>query len=287
MHENLAKVMAYLELANKGESHMSDEVIDKAGEDLKKALKKQFQSQEWAFKARPSNLGKPLCQLQMEAAGARKSDKDYSFKMRVTFGDAVEAVLKAVLASSGVKYEEGSRFDITDKISGETDLYTDDRVDDIKSCSPWAFRNKFLNFVGMKAHDTFGYLTQLHLYSFGAKKKVGGWWAVNKSSGEISYLEDESTDEEIKESVDNAFVKVKALEDGVPFKRCFDDVPETFRKKETGNRVLGEVCLWCDFKFSCWEGLEYKPQPVSSAREPKWLYYTYTKEDKVLKKEMK
>ena len=73
--------------------------------------------------------------------------------------------------------------------------------------------------------------------------------------------------------------KVKALEDNKPFERCFEDEPETFRKKETGNRVLGEVCSWCDFKFSCWEGLEYKPQPVSSAREPRWLYYTHT-EDK-------
>ena len=284
MNENLAKVIAYLESANKGESSMSEEVIDKAGEDFKQALRKQFQAQDYKFKPRPSNLGRPLCQLQMEAAGARKADKDYSFKMRVTFGDAVEAILKAVLASSDVDYKEGNRFDITDKLSGETDLYTDDNVDDIKSCSPWAFRNKFLNFVGMKSHDTFGYLTQLHLYAFGAKKKVGGWWAVNKSSGEISYLQDESTDDEVQQSVDDAFVKVKALENKEVFKRCFEDEPETFRKKETGNRILGEVCSWCDFKFSCWEGLEYKPQPISSAREPRWLYYTHTEDQDSVKK---
>ena len=285
MNENLAKVIAYLESANRGESSMSEETIDKAGEDFKQALRKQFQSQEYKFKARPSNLGRPLCQLQMEAAGARKADKNYSFKMIVTFGDAVEAILKAVLSSCDIKYEEGSRFNITDDISGETDLYTDDRVDDIKSCSPWAYRNKFLNFKGMKDHDTFGYLTQLHLYSFGAKKKVGGWGAVNKSSGEVSYLEDESTEDEVQQSVDNALVKVKALEDNKPFERCFEDEPETFRKKETGNRVLGEVCSWCDFKFSCWEGLEYKPQPISTAREPRWLYYTHTEDqDSVEKK---
>ena len=285
MNENLAKVIAYLESANRGESSMSDEVIDKAGEDFKQALRKQFQTQEFNFKPRPSNLGRPLCQLQMEAAGTRKADKNYSFKMIVTFGDAVEAILKAVLSSCDIKYEEGSRFNITDTISGETDLYTDDKVDDIKSCSPWAYRNKFLNFKGMKDHDTFGYLTQLHLYAFGSNKKVGGWWAVNKSSGEVSYLEDESTEDEVQQSVDNALVKVKALEDNKPFERCFEDEPETFRKKETGNRVLGEVCSWCDFKFSCWKGLEYKPQPISSAREPRWLYYTHTEDqDSVEKK---
>ena len=289
MNENLAKVIAYLESANRGESSMSEEVIEKAGEDFKQALRKQFQSQDYEFKARPSNLGRPLCQLQMEAAGARKADKNYSFKMIVTFGDAVEAILKAVLSSCDINYEEGNKVSISlakqgadvgiEDLSGETDLYTDDRVDDIKSCSPWAYRNKFLNFKGMKSPDTFGYLTPLHLYAFGAKKKVGGWWAVNKSSGEVTYLEDESSDDEVQQSVDDAFVKVKALEDNKPFERCFEDEPETFRKKETGNRVLGEVCSWCDFKFSCWEGLEYKPQPISSAREPRWLYYTHT-EDK-------
>ena len=279
MNDNLARVIAYLESANRGEVSMSEEIIDQAAEDFKQALKKQFTPQDFSFKPRPSNLGKPLCQLQLAKAGARAEDKPYTFKMIVTFGDAIEAILKAILKSSGVDYKEGDNIEITEKLTGETDLYVDDKVDDIKSCSPWAFRNKFLSFEGLKSHDSFGYLTQLHLYSKGAKKKVGGWWAVNKSSGEVAYLEDESSDEEVQQSVDDAFVKVKALEDNKPFERCFEDEPETFRKKETGNRVLGEVCSWCDFKFSCWEGLEYKPQPISSAREPRWLYYTHT-EDK-------
>ena len=37
MNENLAKVIAYLESANRGESSMSEEVIEKAGEDFKEA----------------------------------------------------------------------------------------------------------------------------------------------------------------------------------------------------------------------------------------------------------
>ncbi len=278
MDDNLAKVIAYLESANRGEVTMSEEIIDEAVEDFRTALKKQFTPQDFSFKPRPSNLGKPLCQLQLAKSGARAEDKSYTFKMIVTFGDAVEAILKAVLKSSRVDYKEGTKIDITETMSGETDLYVDDKVDDIKSCSPWAFRNKFLTFDGLKSHDSFGYLTQLHLYSKGAKKKVGGWWAVNKSSGEISYLQDESTKEEVQESIDDALDKVDKLSKDLPFKRCFESVEEKFRKVPTGKRVLGEECYWCDYKFSCWPNLEYKPQEASSAREPRWFYYTNEEE---------
>ena len=34
----------------------------------------------------------------------------------------------------------------------------------------------------------------------------------------------------------------KALKENKPFKKCYDDVAETFRTKPTGNRVLGFVC---------------------------------------------
>ena len=73
---------------------------------------------------------------------------------------------------------------------------------------------------------------------------------------------------------------MKKLESDVPFKRCFDSIEEKFRKVPTGKRVLGEECYWCDYKFSCWPNLEYKPQEASSAREPRWFYYT--NEDEVV-----
>ena len=58
----------------------------------------------------------------------------------------------------------------------------------------------------------------------------------------------------------------------------FESVEEKFRKVPTGKRVLGEECYWCDYKFSCWPNLEYKPQEASSAREPRWFYYTNEEE---------
>ena len=42
MNDNLARVIAYLESANRGEVSMSEEIIDQAAEDFKQALKKQF-----------------------------------------------------------------------------------------------------------------------------------------------------------------------------------------------------------------------------------------------------
>ena len=45
---------------------------------------------------------------------------------------------------------------------------------------------------------------------------------------------------------------VKAIKEGKPFKKCYNDIAETFRSKPTGNRVLGFVCSYCPYKLPCW-----------------------------------
>ena len=57
------------------------------------------------------------------------------------------------------------------------------------------------------------------------------------------------------------------------FERCFDAVPETFRGKETGNKVIGTECGFCRFRFACWPSLEERPSIMSKAKDPKMVGY--------------
>ena len=109
MDDNLARIFAYLEKASKDKATMSDDIVEEAGEYFKKCLKRQFNPEDRVFKLRPSNLGKPLCQLQMEAQGAERQPFDSTFKMRMILGDAVEAIFKAILKASGVEYQDSEQ----------------------------------------------------------------------------------------------------------------------------------------------------------------------------------
>ena len=150
---------------------------------------------------------------------------------------------------------------------------------DIKSASPYSFEHKFGEKGGFNEvvdNDSFGYASQGFLYAESEKKPFGGWIAINKSTGEWAVCEtpqvqDQYRDRFIKQATDN----YKALKDKVPFKKCFDDVEETFRGKPTGNRVLDRVCSFCPYKVPCWgSGLQYLPQQQSKGKNPKWVWYT-------------
>lgn len=277
MNDNLAKVFAYLEKASNDEATMSDEIVEEAGEYFKKCLKRQFNPEKREFKLRPSNLGKPLCQLQMEAQGAERQPHDSTFKMRMILGDAIEAIFKALLKASGVPFEDSKKVSIKigdHELSGETDLFIDDKVDDVKSCSAWAYRHKFSSIDNMKEHDTFGYIPQLVMYAKGSGKEVGGWWAINKATGEITYLDLEISKQDKEELLRNIEKKIETIKNNEPFKRCFEDVEETFRGNKTGNKYLCKTCSFCEYKNACWGDLQYRPQPASKAVKPPWFYYT-------------
>ena len=57
------------------------------------------------------------------------------------------------------------------------------------------------------------------------------------------------------------------------FERCFEPVEETFRKKPTGNKILGEECGWCKYRFKCWPSLKELPSLASQAKEPPMVAY--------------
>ena len=240
------------------------------------ALRKQFGSGENRkdFRLRMSNLGRPTCQLWFEKNKPElASDKPNNFMMNMMLGDIVEAVFKGLLKASGVKYDEPEHvsLQVSDtKISGTYDLVIEGAVDDVKSASAWSYDNKFESFEVLSQGDAFGYIAQLVGYAKAAKKKLGGWWVVNKANGKFKYVSASNAD--MTKEMNKIEATVQTVNDN-KFERCFEPVEETFRGKPTGNKVLGINCSFCDYKNSCWDNLKELPSVMSKAQFPKIVSY--------------
>ena len=284
MNNILLKVQQYLDTVSKGPVKLDKRLVQEFGEACKNALLRQFEEERRdKFELRMSNVGRPLCQLQMEAKGIKGEGQPYNVRMRNTFGDLIEALALFIMKSAGVDIKNEQKkvtykFDKY-KIEGKQDVEIDEKIWDIKSASPYSFEKKFGEeggFLEVVKEDSFGYASQGFLYGESQNKKFGGWIAINKSTGEWTVCETPAMIEPHKtEALKKAKDNLKALKDKVPFKKQYDDIAETFRGKPTGNRVLGFVCSYCPYKLPCWGSkLQLLQQQQSKGKNPKWVWYT-------------
>jgi hypothetical protein len=222
-----------------------------------------------------SNIGKPTCQLWFAKNKPEKAlPKPTTFIMNMMLGDIVEAVFKGLLVEAKVDYTESERvsleLDNDTTINGTYDLIIDGAVDDVKSASDWSYRNKFESFETLRDGDSFGYVGQLAGYAKACDKKAGGWWVVNKANGQFKYVP--ATNIDMKEELQKIQDTVNTVEKN-EFKRCFEPEVETFRGKPTGNTVLNKNCIFCDFRYECWDTLQELPAQASQAKQPKMVQY--------------
>ena len=284
MNNILYKVQQYLGKASKESVKLDKGLVEEFGEACKNALLKQFEDQRRnKFEPRMSNIGRPLCQLQMEAKGVKGEGQPYNVKVRNTFGDIIEALAIFIMKSAGVNIKNEQKkvkykFNGSE-VEGKQDVEIDEKIWDIKSASPYSFEKKFGEeggFLEVIKEDSFGYASQGFLYGESQNKKFGGWIAINKSTGEWTVCETPAMIEPHKtEALKKAKDNLKALKDKVPFKKQYDDIAETFRGKPTGNRVLGFVCSYCPYKLPCWGSkLQLLQQQQSKGKNPKWVWYT-------------
>ena len=262
-----------------------DEIQKEFAKDCLSAVQKQFtDKRESEFRIRMSNIGRPLCQLQMEKKYATDSTvgyaDNYNTKLRNLYGDIIEAVvvmlLRVVKANiQGVQGKVKLKTKYFD-IKGTYDIIIDDKVYDIKSASSFSFRNKFgQGFQSIANDDVFGYLPQGYLYAQSLKKNFGGWIVINKETGEMLITEPPQEDSKFKrEALKRANTNIKALMKDEPFERQFELKNEKFGRNETGNKVLGTVCSYCQYKHKCWgDDIQYLPQQQSKSANPTYYWY--------------
>jgi|TARA_Y100000114_G_scaffold135906_1_gene137053 hypothetical protein len=262
-----------------------DEIQKEFAKDCLSAVQKQFtDKRESEFRIRMSNIGRPLCQLQMEKKYATDSTvgyaDNYNTKLRNLYGDIIEAVVVMLLRVVKVNIQgvqgkvklKTKYFDI----KGTYDIIIDDKVYDIKSASSFSFRNKFgQGFQSIANDDVFGYLPQGYLYAQSLKKNFGGWIVINKETGEMLITEPPQEDSKFKrEALKRANTNIKALMKDEPFERQFELKNEKFGRNETGNKVLGTVCSYCQYKHKCWgDDIQYLPQQQSKSANPTYYWY--------------
>ena len=265
-HPAELSVYTYLQKAMAGEVAMAEEVIDKVASDVKAAMLKQFASgPRDKFRLRMSNIGKPKCQLWFEKNDPEgKEPFPPHFLMNMILGDIVEAVFKGLLTAADVSFKDNDKVVLKlpngQEIKGEYDMEMDGRIDDVKSASWYSYNNKFESIEDMQKSDGFGYVSQLVGYSEGAGKDVGGWWVINKNSGEFKYVDASGVDKDkvLKDIQDT----VDYIDKDEPFERCFQPVPETYRRIPSGNIVLNDGCNFCQFKHKCFPNLKVLPSKV-------------------------
>ena len=266
----------YMENAVKGTSTMSDTTIKQVADDVADAITRQFGSgkKRGDFRLRMSNVGRPTCQLWYEKNKPEVAlPFPTTFVMNMMIGDIVEAVFKGLLKEAGVKYNDTEKVTLdlgTTRINGSYDIVINDAVDDIKSASDWSYRNKFESYDTLAAGDGFGYVGQLAGYAKASGKRAGGWWVVNKANGQFKYVPADNLD------MDKELAKINktvATVEENKFERCFEPVPEKFRGKETGNKILNDGCRFCSYRFDCWSDLTERPAVKSQAKNPPTVSY--------------
>ena len=278
-HPAELKLHQFMTDAANGKSTFTEEQAKDIGAEVADAVLRQFGSGKSRdeFTLRMSNIGRPTCQLWFQKNHPDKAlPKPTTFVMNMMIGDIVEAVFKGLLKAAKVDFEDTDKVSLPvgdsndTRVSGSYDLVIDGAVDDVKSASPWSYQNKFDSFGTLAKGDGFGYVGQLAGYAKASGKRVGGWWVVNKGNGDFKYVPADGLD------LDKELDKIKSTVETVnnnEFKRCFSPVPELFRGKPTGNKVLNDNCRFCDFRYECWPTMVEEPSRMSKAKDPKTVAY--------------
>jgi len=285
----LAEVLVknFLQKATRGEVTLSPSVVEEFTRDCREALEKQFnRDPEWRI--RMSGLGRPLCQ-QVHGRDGRDEEMSYNTIMRFLIGDLVEAAVMAILKEAGVNVVESqTKCQLTlggEEVKGTLDLVIDDEVDgqkvwDIKSASPFSYTQKFgRGYENMKADDPFGYLMQGHLYAESMGLDFGGWIVVDKSSGEIQFVEAPDDQKEDRDHyLNQAGMVVEALMSNFKYKKPpMEPVEETYRvagvEHKTGNKLLHKSCTFCGYRKHCWPKAQQHEKVTSKAKNKPLTWY--------------
>tara|TARA_R100001377_G_C3166661_1_gene101558 strand:- start:8 stop:877 length:870 start_codon:yes stop_codon:yes gene_type:complete len=277
-HEKELFIDSFIEEALAGRANFSEDIIDQVATDVKDAFKQQLTSgPRGDFRLRMSNIGRPKCQLWFEKNSPEdKEPFKHNFLINMLFGGIIEAVFKGVLRAAGVPFKDNDKVTLDlgngTKVKGEYDLVLDNRVDDVKSTTPYGYEKKFSSFYDLSSSDDFGYVSQLAGYATASGHEVGGWWIINKQDGRYKYLS--ATEEmDVPAELEKMRATADYLNNDMPFERCFEPVPETFSRKLTGNVVLHKTCGFCSYKKKCWPELQIRDSLLSKAKVKPVAYY--------------
>jgi len=224
---------------------ISDEEIERTGENIKEALRQWAKPSERnaSFTIRMSNLGRPSRQLWFEKRDANKTALESSTLIRFLYGHILEEVVLMLARLSGHDVTDEQKEVNVDGIKGHIDCKIDGEIIDVKTASRMSF-NKFKS-GGVAEDDPFGYIAQLTSYEEAEGTEEGGFLVISKDTGELCLYRPESLD---KPNIKSRIKKLKtALSLDKPPPLCYAPVKEG----KKGNMKLPRQCSYCNYKFEC------------------------------------
>lgn len=277
MEQHLETLTYYIErLASGDAGEIPESIVEEFGEKCKDTLRKLGEPRS-EFRLRMSNIGSTPRSLWLDSVYGRKVDP--KMVVKGTYGHLVEHFFMALMKASGVPFDSVSgktTLMVGDtEVNGEYDAIIDGRVYDFKTASPYSYDNKFNSFDTIAKDDDFGYCGQGVAYSQGTGKLFGGWFVIHLVTGEYKYV---SGNELNNLKVRNDYLedfenKVRIINGEIPPPPCTGVVNEVFNRKETGRKVLGFSCTYCNHKDKCHKNITYMPSLASKAKSRPWKYY--------------
>mgnify|MGYP004452033179 FL=1 len=237
-------------LSNNEPLDIDDASIDQVGEAIKKVIK------EWArpaernkkFSLRMSNIGKPARQLWFENKYEQEDRPiaPHTF-IKFLYGHLLEEIVLMLVRLAEHNVTDEQKEVEVSGVRGHIDCKIDNEVVDIKTASGFSFI-KFKNET-LREDDPFGYIAQLAGYENAEGTKHGGLLVLNKESGELTLYRPEELDKPVTRMMIEGLQRELKLDTPPPL--CYDPVPDGSK----GNMRLARNCVYCPFKFKCFEDL--------------------------------
>lgn len=204
-----------------------------------------FEKRDDVNTLRLSQIGRPDRQLWYDIKSDIEPKKiDAKTKIKFLYGEILESLLILLAEASGHEVSEMQKMEEIDGVKGHKDCRIDGTLVDIKSASSYSFK-KFKD-GSLATNDPFGYMSQISAYAESAGDNSAGFLAIDKSTGELTYMPVESI------HMINASDRVKHLKDVVksssPPPKCYPDEPDG----KSGNMKLAIGCVFCGYKEHCW-----------------------------------
>jgi hypothetical protein len=254
----------------------SSDQVAAFGQRLATHLSNRIGEQRGSPTLRLSNLGTPCSRKLWYSINTPAEAEELPAPTRVKFlfGDILEELL-LFLAEQAGHTVEGQQDELEiEGVKGHRDAIIDGRLVDVKSASSRSF-DKFAS-GQIHSDDPFGYLTQINSYLFASRddprlaenRDVASFLVIDKTLGNICLA---TVGEDGQDYTQLVRDKRELLSQPEPPPRPYTDKPEG----KSGNRKLGTVCSYCDFKNKCWPNLRtflYAKGPVyltHVAKEPK------------------
>ena len=263
-----------------GDKEVPDELLNELGQKIARTIKTWSTPQHHnKFKLRMSNIGRPARQLYYSQKDTQEIKHHASTQIKFLYGHIMEDLLIFLTKLSGHSVTDEQKEVLVDDVLGHMDCKIDGEVIDIKTASGFGFK-KFKNKT-LAEDDPFGYVSQLAGYERAEGTANGGFLALNKESGELTFYQPEDLD---KPNVNTLISNIEsALKGDAPPDKCYKPI----KSGSKGNMKLPMGCVYCSHKFVCnadtnggkglrvfkyAKGLEYMTKVVSLPKVEELLY---------------